>query len=66
MYLLYVKYKRVSESNEFGDAETEDEDSVLITEEVDHDSETDSPLKIVTALEEKITPHSSRKGNHTP
>ena len=66
MYLLYVKHKKVSESNEFGGAETEDEESVLITEDVDPDSEPDSPLKIVTALEEKITPHSSRKGNHTP
>ena len=35
---------------------------MLLTEDVDPDSEPHSPLKIVSALEEKITPSSSRKG----
>ena len=35
---------------------------MLLTEDVDPDSEPHNPLKIVSALEEKITPSSSRKG----
>ena len=58
----YYQQRRHSEQKENDITETEDEESVLLTEDVDPDSEPHSPLKIVSALEEKITPSSSRKG----
>ena len=54
--------RRHSEQKENDITETEDEESVLLTEDADPDSEPHNPLKIVSALEEKITPSSSRKG----
>ena len=57
-----VQHKQHSEDNDNGIIETDGEESAILTEEVDPDSEPRSPLKIATALEEKITPSSSRKG----
>ena len=54
--------RRHSEQKENDITETEDEESVLLTEDAGPDSEPHNPLKIVSALEEKITPSSSRKG----
>ena len=68
LYLLYLynsssyQQRRHSEQKENDITETEDEESVLLTEDADPDSEPHNPLKIVSALEEKITPSSSRKG----
>ena len=58
----WFQQRRHSEQKENDITETEDEESVLLTEDADPDSEPHNPLKIVSALEEKITPSSSRKG----
>ena len=65
MHNIFYNYqhRRHSEQKDNDGTETEDEESVLLTEDAEPDSEPHSPLKIVSALEEKITPSSSRKGN---
>ena len=67
LYVIYIlhnfQHRRHSEHKDNDGTETEDDESVLLTEDADPDSEPHSPLKIVSALEEKITPSSSRKGN---
>ena len=57
-----MQHKLHSEHKDNEITETDDEESVILTEDADPDSEPHSPLKIASALEEKITPSSSRKG----